>query len=254
MSAATMQSAFDPQQKTGFLSLPGELRNYIFKLSRGLDAHQCSFCDHIWQEQLEDRLDSIPTDERYTCFFHLHKSATMWSGVDAAFWVNRCSRFAEEQWKRDGRLSGTRTMQVDCSCPPSYRNDTTGSCDASDHGHEHIQYVAQPALTEVSKEIREETLSIFYGSHTFLVTLMEKNIDGGLICKWLKTIGKANAARLSDLRLVYRKKKDKHYIQTELMKVMEKLGVRTDDGVLTVKKLEYPFCYCEGCIRRVIKD
>ncbi|KAK3711206.1 hypothetical protein LTR37_009800 [Vermiconidia calcicola] len=239
MSAATMQAASDPQQKATFISLPGELRNYIYKLSRCLDAHQCLHCDRVWREELEDHFISSAAGVQYTCSIHLYEVATMWSEANAALWVNRSSRFAEGEWKRCGRLSGMRTMQIDCSGYAGHK--AIGCCEASSHGHKHTHSVAQPGLTKVSKQIREETLSMLYGTHTFLVTLMEKNIDGGLICKWLRTI-------------VYRKKKDKHYIEKELMKAMEKLGVRTDDGVLKVKTLEYPFCYCEGCIRRVIQD
>lgn len=80
-------------------------------------------------------------------------------------------------------------------------------------------------------------MSILYGKHSFLLTLMDVEIDGLTIRKWLRTIGKENAARLGNLKLVYRKKDHRRYVEEDLMREMKKLGVNTDE-VVSVKRLK----------------
>ena len=62
--------------------------------------------------------------------------------------------------------------------------------------------VAQPSLTRVSKFTRNETLSIFYGDHTFVAKL---DGNGNQLIQWLDTIGPANAGMLRRLYLVFTK-------------------------------------------------
>lgn len=114
--------------------------------------------------------------------------------------------------------------------------------------------VAPPDMAKVSKQVREETLSIYYGDHTFLVTLLDRDIDSETICEWLETIGERSAASLRNVKLVYRTKKDLYYIEKELMPAMHKLGMRNTDDVVELKRLRYPYCYCEGCIRRLLAE
>ena len=174
--------------------------------------------------------------------------ATFATKASGALWVNRSSHFAKksaEQVSAVGSLKAIRTTEIDCAkfliCKPWI------------HGEKCVSRLAQPEIMKVSKQVREDTLSIFYGSHTFLVTLMDKNIDGRTIRQWLETIGRKNASRLRDVKLVYRTKKDRRYIEGRLLPAMRRLSVRTDEGMVDVKRLTYPFCYCEGCIRRLLE-
>jgi hypothetical protein len=93
---------------------------------------------------------------------------------------------------------------------------------------------------------------MFYGNQAFLSTLFDRKVDSTSTFKWLRAIGKQNAGYLRTIKIVYRKKKDRQYIQRTLLKSMNILGVRTEakEAVVMAIRLEYPFCYCEGCIRK----
>ena len=167
-----------------------------------------------------------------------------------SLWVNRSSYFAEEGYESvnaKGNLTKLRATVPNHS-------KSTRTCTAWTHGTHHASRVAQPELTKVSQQVRRETLSVFYGIHSFLFTLMDVGIDGVNIRNWLRTIGKENAARLENVKVVYRNKTQGKFVEKELLPAMATLGVRKDEGVVTVKRLPYPYCYCESCIRKAVGE
>lgn len=120
----------------------------------------------------------------------------------------------------------------------------------------HPEIVAQPALTKVNKQIRAETLPVIYGAQAFLFTLFDRDVDIKALFKWLRITGKENAALITKINVVYRKKKDKKYIRNTLLPVMRKLGVRTEakNEVVVATRLPYPFCFCEECVRKALGE
>lgn len=70
---------------------------------------------------------------------------------------------------------------------------------------------------------------MFYGSHGFLFTLFNHDIDATSIYKWLHKIGKDNVALLREVVVVTRIKKDFKFANYELKRTMKKLGLRTED-------------------------
>jgi hypothetical protein len=107
-------------------------------------------------------------------------------------------------------------------------------------------------MTRVSRQVRHDTLPMYYGSHSFLFTLFNLKSDGESIIGWLNTIGPVNAGLLRDLKIVYRTKKLIHILQKGILPKMRELGVK--DDAVTVKRLPYPYCYCEGCVRKLIGE
>ncbi|TKA29783.1 hypothetical protein B0A50_03147 [Salinomyces thailandicus] len=105
--------------------------------------------------------------------------------------------------------------------------------------------VEHPALTQVSKQVRADTLPMFYGRRIFVFTLFDRQANSQSIVEWLARIGD-NADLLLMVAIVCRKKADRKYFRKVLRPMMEDLGLR--DGVTISVRLEYPFCYCERCI------
>ena len=244
-------TASTSERPTNFLSLPGELRNYIYSLSRCLQVYQCAGCTLRANEPLPN-LENI-----YKCSSLCPNCRTYYSSLGPynaeppilSFWVNRCSYLAQEGAETScelGSIKKLRTAKVSCKNHPPKQ--------AWDRGAKHITRISQPELTKVSKQVRDETLSIFYGNRSFLFTLMNTEIDGLTVRKWLRTIGKENAAKLRTLKIVYRTKADRRYVKEDLMREMKKLGVKTDEDVVMVKRLQYPYCYCEHCTRKLLGE
>ena len=115
--------------------------------------------------------------------------------------------------------------------------------------------VEQPALTKVSKEVRNDTLPIFYGSHCFMFTLFDRNTESASIFKWVRNIGKDSAALLREVKIVVRTKRDGKYVENELKPALKKLGLNAHGGTdAKVVKLRFPFCYCETCVRTALRE
>lgn len=237
-----------------FSTLPPEIRNHIYTLSKCLQLGQtCCCCTKGWV---------FVYNSGHREFLNCTKCYD-WNfpplGTDRptplSLWVNRNSeraiyRGTEKDSLAELRTNNKRARKLRVNCDRRVQEMS-----AAIHA-KHIDSTSQPALTMINKQIRQETLPMFYGIQSFLFTLFERASDSVSIFKWLRTIGKQNASFLRSIKIVYRKKKDRQYIQKTLMKSMNKLGVRTDakEGVVMAIRLEYPFCYCEGCIRNLLGE
>lgn len=115
-------------------------------------------------------------------------------------WVNRNSNYH----------ANSPTTNAD---RPSLRSNKTWSfcwlgCPAGVHAAHIENGVEQPELTKVSRQIRNDTLPIFYGSHIFLFTLFDRDVDATSICKWMSRIGRHNVSLLRKVIIVTRSKKN----------------------------------------------
>ena len=112
--------------------------------------------------------------------------------------------------------------------------------------------VCQPDLTKATRQVRDETLTVFYGSSTFVLTLFDISIDGAAIESWLQAIGAQSTSYLRRIKIIYRRKKTAKYIKKKLLSTMEQLGIRSaTEGVVVATRLKCPFCYCEKCIMHI---
>ena len=145
-------------------------------------------------------------------------------------------------------MHGLRSNSVD-----HHRQYPIGS-KASGHAAHIKNGVEQPALTKVSKQVRDETLPIFYGSQSFLLTLFDREVDSASIFKWVRTIGKDNAGLLRKVSIVVRSNKDLKYAENELIPALKRQGLKTEGRDVKVLRLPYPNCYCEGCVRKVLGE
>lgn len=188
---------------------------------------------------------------------HLKLSAVGASSpTSLSVWVNRNTFLDFEQV-----LQGKASIKGIIERKKPLRHENTscrspeGDVWAMTHAN-HIDRIAQPSLTRVNKQIRSETLPIFYSAQAFLFTLFDRKIDSISILEWLRTIGKQNASFIRDIKIVYRKKKDRQYIMKTMLPIMKRYGVSTEakEGVLMAMRLVYPFCYCERYIRHLLGE
>lgn len=70
----------------------------------------------------------------------------------------------------------------------------------------------QPPLTRVSRQVRDETLPIFYGNHRFVCTLFDPVEQEQMLLAWLEKIGPISAGLIRELYVVYSKKAVKQYV------------------------------------------
>jgi len=113
--------------------------------------------------------------------------------------------------------------------------------------------IVQPSLTRVSKQVRNDTLSIFYGKHYFYFALRNITTDRKIITRWLRKIGPQNASLLRKLVIVYSKKENVRYYRKTLSKEMAALGVNVD-GAVKVQRTKYPYCTCNVCVGRTVLE
>ena len=236
---------------TTFLTLPAELRNTIYTLSGNLESIQ-TWDTANFQCRCVSPRDSggatlICRKHLMACrFCHCHDPI---SDDPASFslWVNRNSAYAVNGSKGH-KMHGLRCNSVDHHHQPLTRSK------APSHAAHIKNGVEQPALTKVSKKVRDETLPIFYGSHSFLFTLFDREIDSASIFKWVRTIGKDNAGLLRKVSIVVRNNKDLKYAENELIPALKRQGLKTEGREVEVYKLPYPNCYCEGCVRKLLGE
>ena len=231
----------DPKAPTSFLSLPAELRNEIYELSGCLNSVQTQEIHEFVMPNVDPTV--VRRDIYEPCYF------CYWNGEPPtsapSLWVNRNSSSATKAGKTNQRIRHGQTIH----------GKPFSGVTASRHGAHIKTGVKQPALSKASKQVRFETLSIFYGQHSFLFTLFDRGIDSRSIFKYIRTIGKDSVGMLRDVKIVVRSKADQKYVENELIEMLKKLGLSTDNGTIVgVVKLPYPFCYCENCIRRAIGE
>lgn len=233
------------------LTLPLEIRRHIYALSGCLTVNQV--CEISGAFQYTD-----PSDENQLisvilpkcsegCFPRLKTIAPK----SFSIWINRRTEIARKEAFSLEYPQKKHIRKLYPNCKKRSRLET------GLHGLLHTDRVVQPELTKVNKQVRVETLQLFYGSgQSFLFTLFDKDTDSISIFKWLRTIGKHNASLLRSVKIVYRKKKDRKFIEMTLLPAINKLGVRTEakQPVVVVTRLTYPFCYCEECIRKLLGE
>lgn len=83
--------------------------------------------------------------------------------------------------------------------------------------------------------------------------MFDIDADAPTILKWLETIGPSSASLLRRVIIVHRVKRHRRYIRKSLLPKMETLGLRLQHDLVSlvkVKRLEYPYCFCQGCIMK----
>ena len=169
-----------PRTPTTFLSLPAELRNEIYRLSGCLvssnaahfvqNPHFANHANHKRCEESPECFCMVCSKDGLRC--SLCESFFGSSRIDrpspSMLWVNRNSSFH----------ANSPTSNTDQ--PRLRHNKTFISCiarSAIDHAAHIENGVEQPNLTKVSRQVRNDTLPVFYGSHGFLLTLFDREVD-----------------------------------------------------------------------------
>ncbi|KAI5362119.1 Putative Immunoglobulin-like domain-containing protein [Septoria linicola] len=152
------------RKRTGFLDLPAELRNAIYRLS-----------------------DCLELSHRYNR--PIRRCLCGWLHPDEDF----CPHFGLETigW-RDIHISGV----IEIPTPPGHRYYVDA---ASIEQGTHAAIWRQPSVTRVNKQIRSETLPMFYGNLQVTLRCASEDISESQDLKWLRQIGKANAGLLNSL-------------------------------------------------------
>lgn len=110
-------------------------------------------------------------------------------------------------------------------------------------------YSVQPALTKTCRQVREETLVIYYGFNTFY-SMIEWDasqsafiMEPGLV-NWLKSIGPDNTSKITDLNLLWRgltpiRSRPRLTLQP-LLNTLKEQDVQLGHGVVKTKKYSAP--------------
>jgi hypothetical protein len=95
---------------------------------------------------------------------------------------------------------------------------------------------------------------VFYAENSFVFYLKNPEIHLDVMEQWLQQIVGANAKFLSDLRLVYRRRKDRRTIERYALRCLRLGGVPYDVDV-GIERLEPGVvgCCCESCVRRQLE-
>ena len=242
---------------TTFLTLPAELRNTIYTLFGNLESIQSwdtaaftCVCVKPTEPQMERGSFDVCSEHAMECLFCENQSFRLkrspHPSTSLSLWVNRNSNYAFDS--RNGhKMQSLRSRSVD-------HFNQWGGLMALTHAAHIRNGVEQPALTKVSKQVRNDTLPIFYGSHSFLFALFDREVDSVSIFKWVRSIGKDNAGMLRTVKIVVRSKRDQKYVENELIPALKRLGLQTEGRDVKVFKLSYPYCYCERCVRTLLGE
>lgn len=121
-------------------------------------------------------------------------------------------------------------------------------------GHSHVVMadvlqVLQPALTKVSKDIRNETLPMFYGQHRFVFTILsrsgtQRERDFEEIFKWLRAMGKRNVGMLRDVKVKIMERCDPEDLCK--LETLSDFGLRNMWKTLRVEVIQS--AGCESCL------
>ncbi|KAK5712916.1 hypothetical protein LTR17_017822 [Elasticomyces elasticus] len=110
--------------------------------------------------------------------------------------------------------------------------------------------IIQPPITRTSKQVRADTLPMFYGTHTFYFVLRDQYQEETMIERWLSKIGRDNADRLCKIVAIYTTKRHGKDFNKYTAAAMRKLGVRS--GVVELMRTSYPHCACNRCIMKML--
>lgn len=100
-----------------------------------------------------------------------------------------------------------------------------------------------------SRQVRDETLSMFYADNLLLVYLPEtKDISAGhpKLTSWLRSVGCDNAAGFRDLVVVYRKVGVQRDVEERLLRLMKAGGVKTGEASVRWNRIEGASKLLEG--------
>lgn len=119
---------------------------------------------------------------------------------------------------------------------------------------DHIATVNQPELTRVSRQVRKDTLPIFYGHHPFVYRVTAGNVQASVqkLLDWLDTLGPTNAAMIRRLVLVYLRKKNLRYFTVKLLPELRRRGL--DTAVLRYERMGHPFQLNELAVLKGLYD
>lgn len=122
--------------------------------------------------------------------------------------------------------------------------------DMEDHLWEHVVGVSQPALSKVSKQLRTETLAIFYGEPIFMFTAFKFQEIFEAPMAWMKQIGSHNAALVEKVMVVLPRMSGLYgriLIKAWLSRQLKSVGA---EPVVKLKSYKYGRCRCETCVLR----
>lgn len=105
-----------------------------------------------------------------------------------------------------------------------------------------------PPLTRTSRQIRAEVLPMFYTENPFLCYLVDKS-DIYTVRRWLKELVGTNAKHIQNIRIIFRKRRDRKTVEVELVRFMRLCGIPSD-GRLSIERLSWKVSVrcCEICV------
>ncbi|KAK4502256.1 hypothetical protein PRZ48_005681 [Zasmidium cellare] len=211
---------------TSFLSLPAELRNYIYDLSGCLKILQCKVCHSTI------RGDDEEISHRSCCFYSYDGYEIDCEYREKAYlWVNRHPFRGAEDCGRHIGWEKTHGME--------------------EHLKEHVVGISQPALSKVSKQLRPEMLSLFYGEHIWMFAASAQSLIFHVSEKWLRNIGKTNAAFVKDITLVWPHASAILFDQWIKDLIGRDLKSVQCEAKVTFRSFGWDYrghCYCETCV------
>jgi hypothetical protein len=247
-SQATTEESTEGKTTT-FLSLPPEIRNHIYQLAGEIEPLPCAAAETLGVDCPPAPIwvcISLPTTTSTNLDQQLNQSSTC-----ARREVERCSSLSEHRIGPTHSAGATVGMQQHkLFCKQRGLRCLT----------------QQPALTKVCRALRRETLSMFYGTNTFVFTWfdMAGNADWEhdvlSFKRWLAAIGPINAGMLRSIKVVCRhvwaidetgrRMRRSEWVRERFVPEMVSFGVR--DGVVTSTMLSVGFqkFFCECCIGR----
>ncbi|PIA95024.1 hypothetical protein CB0940_08480 [Cercospora beticola] len=224
-------SAPSRAKPTSFEHLPAELRNSIYELAGCGKYYEEPVSSHFRHSvegdyTVEHHHKAHGCKDRASCSNAPWDDFRSWS--PAAIMVNPAR---DSTTRVNGFLPWPRTCKSDRWRRPLRCYEATTD---------------QPAITRVSRVVRGDTLSIFYGGHPFIFRLISTDgSDKDKILQYLDTIGLVNASRLEEVYIVYARKQQEKEIEKDLLREMKVRGVITGGmdklGVVRLTRLGYPF-------------
>ncbi|KXS95724.1 hypothetical protein AC578_10757 [Pseudocercospora eumusae] len=170
--ADNMEATTTVKPPTTFLSLPAELRNYIYDLSGCLLIDRCckAGCNRAATRDISGKYF-------IKCYGPQYGRARVRCLATSSLWT-----------LIPVDIRGTRRKMIYYKSPKD-----PGTLRRS------APAAKQPALTRVSRAIRQETLPMFYGQNRFVIWTHKPEHVKATCEKFLKTIGQSNAALLRTL-------------------------------------------------------
>lgn len=289
-TSTTPPPTHDPPA-VGLLDLPPELRNYIFSLSGCLRWHACAHCNRVVSGE---RLTPSGLDTREQDLYPDDLSdlpASHDAETRASFRANLRANHGDVPGPPYRRVWRPHTIllnnpyQRPASCPAPARSrivtethyyrsgtDRALGCGRVSQSFVDAATIPQPALTRVCRQLRAETLPVFYGSHRFVLVLAAYKplmppppppLDTVLWRAWhraarvsvfhtLEAITPAHVKLIKHLGVVYVQRRQLGWIKDVLLPGLRARGLR--HGTLRlgctfkVRGCSYQKCGCMHCV------